>query len=610
LKKARLFLALVGILVHAAASRQLTTREQFVKHEYKVPMRDGVKLFTTVYVPRDASQAYPIILTRTPYSCAPYGEENYRGGMYPRELENADYIFVYQDVRGRYMSEGDWVELRPHNPNKRSAKETDESSDTYDTVEWLLKNIPRNNGKVGVGGISYPGFYASLATIDAHARVLAVSPQAPIADDFIGDDDHHNGALFLTAAFGFYAHFGWPRPIPLTEYPSRFKFPTLDGYKFFLELGPLSNANKFYFHDSVGYWNDMMNHGTYDDYWKKLNVLPHLKNIRPNVLIVGGWFDAEDLYGPLKTYRELVKNNPTTGVRLVMGPWSHGQWASSDGSKLGDARFGSNTAEFFQQNIEKPFFEYHLRGVQPHPDTKVTVFQTGANEWRTFAAWPPKERTLRNLYLAELSSLSFNPPAGKTNVHDEYVSDPMNPVPFTKQITTGFPKTYMVEDQRFASRRPDVLVFQTAPLKENLTIAGPIIPSLFVSTSGTDADWIVKVIDVFPEAGEEEQMSGYEMLIRGDVMRGKFRNSFSKPEAFVPNQPTKVEFELQDVFHTFRKGHRLMVQIHSSWFPLVDRNPGKFVDIYEATESDFQKTTQRVYRSHKYPTHLTIGVLE
>lgn len=606
-------LRLVSMLVCAAGillGRQLSTQERFEKHEYRIPARDGKKLFTSVYLPKEASQRYPIILTRTPYSCAPYGEGNYRPSMYPRELETAGYIFVYQDVRGRYMSEGDWVELRPHNPNKRSRHDVDESSDTYDTVEWLLKNIPGNNGNVGVVGISYPGFYVTMATIDAHPRIFATSPQAPIADDFMGDDDHHNGALFLSAAFGFYANFGWPRPEPLQQYPSRFQFPTPDGYQFFLELGPLANANKLFFHDSVGYWNDLMQHGTYDAYWQKLNVLPHLKNIRPNVLIVGGWFDAEDLYGPLKTYREMVKRNPNAGVRLVMGPWSHGQWASADGSRLGDARFGSNTAEYFQQNIEKPYFEYHLRGVQPHPDTKVTVFQTGTNEWRTFNAWPPGDVTIRSLYFGEASSLTFTAPNGRRDSFDEYVSDPEKPVPFTGKIATGFPREYMVEDQRFASRRPDVLVYQTDILKENLTVAGPIGASLFVSTSGTDADWVAKVIDVFPYGGEESEMSGYEMMIRGEVMRGKFRNSFSKPEPFVPNQPTKIEFELQDVFHTFKKGHRVMVQIQSSWFPLVDRNPGTFVDIYRAKDADFQKTTQRLFHSAKYSSHLKLGVLE
>lgn len=603
----------------AAASAQESTyvREHYVKSEHQIAMRDGAKLYTIVYAPRDTTQFYPIILIRTPYSVAPYGPDKFASRLRPSDaLMREGYIFAYQDVRGRYMSEGDWVELRPINPNKQKSSDIDETTDSYDTVDWLVKNIRRNNGRVGITGISYPGFYASMGTIDAHPAVKATSPQAPIADDFIGDDDHHHGAFFLTAAFNFYASFGWPRTAPSPNQGKRFDHGTPDGYQFFLDLGPLSNANQKYFHGQLSYWNDMMEHGTYDEHWQRLNVLPHLKDIKPAVMTVGGWFDAEDLYGPLKTYQTIEKNNPGAVNILVMGPWAHGQWASRSGERLGAIDFGSNTAEYFQQNIELPFFNYYLKEKGKLNLPEATIFLTGANEWRSFDRWPPKNVTTQQLYLRENGKLSFSAPPASQNPYDEYLSDPSKPVPFTADITTGFPRTYMIEDQRFAATRPDVLVYQSDILRENVTVAGPIIASLFVSTSGTDSDWIVKLIDVLPDSSETPSvqpptppLGGYQMMVRGEVFRGKFRNSYSKPEPFIPGQVTKVEYELQDVFHCFKKAHRIMVQIQSSWFPLVDRNPQKFVDIYHARESDYQKATQRVFRTSDYPSHLKLNIL-
>ena len=609
----RTFSALFAVLFLglAVAAAQPTVKDHYVKHEYMVPMRDGVKLFTAVYAPRDTTGVYPILLSRTPYSCRPYGEDNYPRSLRPREL--SDYIFVYQDVRGRWYSEGKWVELRPINPNKKPG-DTDESTDAYDTVEWLLHNISHNNGKVGITGISYPGFYTTLGTINAHPAVVATSPQAPIADDFIGDDDHHNGAFFLTAAFDFYVNF-W-RNQPNTPKREWFTHGTPDGYKFFLDMGPLTNADK-YFKGEVQYWEDMMNHGTWDKYYQDLNVLPHLHDIKPSTMIVGGWFDAEDLWGTLHTYKEIEKRNPNTHNTLVMGPWYHGQWAGT-GTNIGPIQWGSNTSEYYQQHIEAPFFEHYLKGIGTYNPPEAMVFLTGANEWRSFDHWPPREATEKRFYFADQGALSMvSSPQSSRTPYDEYVSDPDKPVPFTNEITTDFPREYMLEDQRFVSNRPDVLVYQTPVLENPVTIAGPLVAHLSVSTTGTDCDWVVKLIDVFPDTlstprslRSEATLGGYQMMVRGEVMRGKFRNNYTNPEPFVPGKITTVEFELPDIFHQFKPGHRIMIQIQSSWFPLVDRNPGTFTDIYHARASDFRKTTQRVYHSYEHPSYLKVLTLK
>jgi putative CocE/NonD family hydrolase len=590
----------------------------YVKSEHSVPMRDGVKLFTVAYAPKDASQRYPIMLTRTPYSVRPYGPDAYPRSIGPSEaMAREGYIFVYQDVRGRWMSEGQFVDARPFNPNKKG-KAIDESSDTYDTIEWLLKNIPNHNGRVGMWGISYPGFYTSMGIIQAHPAIRAASPQAPIGDWFIGDDWHHHGALFLVDAFNFYSVIGQPRPRPTSAPPQPFIHGTPDGYRFFLEMGPLPNADKKYFKGEIGFWNDLMKHGTYDDFWKARRVMPHLRNIKPAVMVVAGWFDAEDLYGTLHTYRAIEKQNPGVSNILVMGPWCHGCWAASDYRALGNIDFGSKVSLHYQENVELPFFNHHLKGKGEAKLAEATMFLTGANEWRTYGEWPPKELQTRSLYFHSNGRLSFEPPAEKGRAFDEYISDPGKPVPYVPQITNrrGF-TTYMTEDQRFAAMRTDVLVYETEVLTEDVTIAGPLQAELFVSTTGTDADWVVKLIDVLPNDApspqpnpQSVQMGGYQMMVRGDVMRGKFRNSYEKPEPFAPSAPTRVSFALQDVHHTFRKGHKIMVQVQSSWFPLVDRNPQKFVDIYNATEADFQKATHRVYRSGDMSSHLKIGVLK
>jgi putative CocE/NonD family hydrolase len=578
------------------------------KTEQLIPMRDGVKLFTAIYTPKDQSQKYPIMLNRTPYSVNPYGPNAYREALGPSEhFQKEKFIFVYQDVRGKFMSEGEWVEVRPYKPKKNGPKDVDESTDTYDTIEWLLKNVPNNNGRVGMWGISYPGFYTSMGVIDAHPALKAASPQAPIADWFIGDDFHHNGALFLPHAFDFFATLGKPRPAPTPNFPERFVHGTPDGYRFFLDLGPLANANTRYFKDEIAFWNDLMNHPNYDDYWQARNIRPHLRNIKPSVMTVGGWFDAEDLFGALETYKTIEETNPGARNTLVMGPWFHGGWARSDGDVLGSVSFGQKTSLTYREMVELPFFNCLLKDICNRELAEATVFETGSNQWRHYDSWPPKNVETRELYLSANGGLSFSAPS-RESAFDEYVSDPARPVPFINKIAIGMTREYMVDDQRFAATRPDVLVYQTDVLDRDVTLAGPIKATLFVSTSGTDSDFVVKVIDVFPNSAPET-MGGYQMLVRGEPMRARFRNSFSKPEAMEPGKITKIEFTLPDVNHAFLRGHRIMVQIQSSWFPLVDRNPQKFVDINRATEADFQKATQRVYHAGGNNSRLTVSVL-
>jgi putative CocE/NonD family hydrolase len=594
-------------------------RENYDKSIHQIPMRDGVKLHTIIYSPKDGSAEYPIMLFRTPYSIGPYEEGEYRTSLGPSELFARDgYIFVYQDVRGCYMSEGDFINMTPHVDAIEKGEGVDESSDTFDTIEYLLESLPNDNGRVGMWGISYPGFYAAASMCDAHPALKAVSPQAPIADWWY-DDFHHHGAFFLPHGFRFLSSFGQPRPEPTTERPGRdFEFWTEDGYLFYLDMGPLKNANEKYLKGRIEFWNDIIEHPNYDEFWQAMNILPHLENVAPAVMTVGGWFDAEDLYGPLQIYRSIEAKNSDAFNMLVMGPWRHGGWSRTSGDSLGFVQFGSNTSEFYQNEIEFPFFQHFLKDAGEHTLPEAYVFETGTNEWNTFEHWPPRGVRQRYLYARENGRLGFQPPqSNRDNDFDEYISDPERPVPFTDAIAQGMTTAYMTDDQRFAARRPDVLVYQTDALEEDITLAGPIVADLWVSTSGTDSDWIVKVIDVFPPdyedhegTGERQDLGGYQMMVRSEVIRGRFRSDPSNPEPFTPNEPTHVFLPLQDVLHTFRAGHRIMVQIQSTWFPLVDRNPQTFVEnIYLADEKDFVKATQRVYRSREYPTRIEIGEL-
>jgi putative CocE/NonD family hydrolase len=611
-------LTLIALFGFAAAGRTDIPDKpaQYIKDNYtrqtqRVPMRDGVRLHTIVYAPRDTKQKYPVLLFRTPYGIPPYADDQFRTSLGPNpHFIKEGYIFVYQDVRGCYMSEGDFENMRPQlAPGQRGS---DESTDTYDTIDWLLKNVAGHNGKVGQFGISYPGFYTAAGMINAHPALKASSPQAPIADWFF-DDFYHHGALFLAHSFTFFNRFGQPRPEPTQSRPGGTNFGTPDGYQFFLDLGPLKNANPRHFKNQIAYFDTLGKHNTYDAFWKARNLRPHLKNVAPAVMTVGGWYDAEDLFGIFNTYRSVERQNPGVFNVLVVGPWSHGGWSRRGSTGLGNIDFGTDTAAFFQENIELPFFNQHLKGKGAHELPEAYVFETGLNRWRKFDHWPPRQLQPFAMYLGERGRLTSKPPTD-SEASDSFPSDPRRPVPYTERIRFGMAAEYMTDDQRFASRRPDVLVYQTAPLDQDLTVAGPIEAELFVSTTATDADWVVKVIDVLPadsgKAASGAELGGYQMHVRSEVLRGRFRNSYEKPEPFVSNEPARVRLELQDVLHTFRKGHRLMVQIHSSWFPLVDRNPQKYVpSIFHASEDDFIPATHRVYRSQGKASVVRVGLL-
>jgi putative CocE/NonD family hydrolase len=596
---------------------QAYIRENYTKYEHLIPMRDGVKLFTSVYVPKDSSQTYPILLTRTPYSARPYSDDRYPdpGGpmlYYGKEL----FIFVLQDVRGRNGSEGEFVHMRPQKDTKNGSRDIDESSDTYDTIDWLVKNTPNNNGKVGMMGISYPGFYTAAGMIDSHPALKCASPQAPIADWFIGDDFHHNGTFYLAHAFGFFSRFGQKLEEPTREQIKPFDFKTPDGYDFFLRIGSLANVDQRYFKGKIEFWNDLMTHGNYDEFWRARDLRPHLKNVHSAVMTVGGWYDAEDLFGPLNIYHEVERNNAGIFNVLVIGPWFHGGWGRGDGDRLGNVNFFAKTSEFYRQNIELPFLKHFLKDDAKFDLPEAYVFETGTAQWRRYDSWPPKNSVEKSLYFHAGGRLSFDPPKDEANAFDEYVSDPAKPVPYIPNIAIGMTREHMTDDQRFAASRPDVLVYQSEVLKEDVTIAGPIKAHLEVSTTGTDSDFVVKLIDVYsgdypnPDPNPNGiEMGGYQQLVRGEAMRGKFRNSFEKPESFDPGKLAKVEWVLPDANHTFRRGHRIMVQVQSSWFPLVDRNPQTFCDIYHAREEDFKKATERVYHSAEGDSYVAVRVL-
>ena len=596
-------------------SSTVSIRKRYIKSEAYITMRDGIKLFTSIYTPRDTTKTYPVIITRTPYGIEPDGKDEFNSSMniYFRFVKE-NYILVFQDVRGTFMSEGEFEDIRPFIAGKKKDKDVDEATDTYDAVDWIIKNVKRNNGNVGVMGVSYPGFYATLSILSAHPAIKAVSPQAPVTSWFLGDDFHHNGAFFLMDCFSFYSSLGRPRIGPSRQWPNGFSWNAQDSYKFFLDQGSLSNLKKKYFGDTVKFWNQVFSHPNYDDYWKTRDPRQYLKNIRPAVMTVGGWFDAEDLFGALHTYSAIESQNPEIHSNyLVVGPWSHGQWVTRTAENVGNIYWGQDANKPYQE-MEINFFDHYLQNKGKEDFAKATIFVTGANQWKTFNSWPPKNCTKQTLYLRENGKLGFSA-SEKQESFDEYLSDPAKPVPYSEKIQQQSAEEYMTDDQRFAIRRPDVVAYQSEKLNENITLTGPLSADLFVSTSGTDADYIVKLIDVFPddtvappEQTLEKPLGGYQMLIRADVFRGRYRNGFDKPEAFISGKITEIKFELPDVAHRFKKGHRIMVQIQNSWFPLVDRNPQKFVDIYNCTETDFQKATQRIYHD-KTHTSCIVGTL-
>ncbi|WP_312135738.1 CocE/NonD family hydrolase [Sphingobacterium sp.] len=606
---------LVGLFVCCATLlfAQQTNDAEYIKNNYSkrevyIPMRDGTKLFTAIYEPKDRSKSYPIMMIRTPYSVAPYGEDKLRPSIGPNmEFAKDGYIFVYQDVRGKYKSEGHFIANRPYIPNKKKGQ-TDETTDTYDTIDWLVKQL-KSNKKVGVWGVSSPGFYASMSLIDAHPNLKAVSPQAPVTDWFLGDDRHHNGAFMLMGSFSFLSSFGKMRDSVGTTHPGGFyAYNTSDGYDFYLKSGPLKNFNKNYLQGKSILWNEMMNNPDYNAYWEERSYTKYLKQVKPEVLVVGGWFDQEDLYGPLKTYEALAKSGKNK-LSFVMGPWYHGSWTRGEGRSLGDLDFASNTSNYYREDLELAFFKKHLKNEESKPLAPVSIFVTGSNEWNYLSEWPSKEQVETPLYLQANGGLSFTKPETAETDFAEYTADPSKPVPYTaeKTLMRGF--KYMFEDQVFASRRPDVLVFESEVLTEDVKIMGNLQANLFVSTTGTDADYIVKLIDVHPFE-KDKPLSDAQILVRGEVMRAKYRNSFSHPEPMQPNQVTQVKFDMQDAAHVFKKGHKIMVQIQSSWFPLVDRNPQKFVNIYEADEADFETHKHRVFFDRQHPSSILLPLIK
>jgi putative CocE/NonD family hydrolase len=592
-------------------------KANYQKYEYQITMRDGKKLFTSVYVPKDQSKKYPIMMDRTPYSVAPYGPDAYKGSLGPSSLFLHDgYIFVYQDVRGRWMSEGLFEEMTPEKESHKTKNDVDEGTDTYDTIDWLIKHIPNNNGKVGVWGISYPGYFTTTSLLSRHPALAAASPQAPMSDLW-RDDGWHNGAFQLVGNFGFYPGFtNRQDDKPTQRNGSRLNYGTADGYEFYLNMGSVKNTNDKFYKDTIRLWNEMMDHPDYDEHWKARNVLSHLHDIKTPTLVTGGWYDAEDLYGAVNTYKTLLKNNPNTPIYFTMGPWVHGGWSRGAGDHLGDVDFGGPTGPFYREKIEFAFFSHYLKGtdmdLQP-----INAFETGTNQWKTYKTWPPKEAEDKNLYLLPGGKLSFDAPTEAKDTYDEFTSDPNKPVPFYSDITLGMQREYMTGDQRFASRRPDVLTYQTDVLDKDVTLAGNIWANLKVAITGTDADWIVKVVDVYPDSTKNNQftakgvyMSNYQQMVRSEQMRGKYRNDISKPEPFIPGQISPVNWELQDILHTFKKGHRIMVQVQSSMFPLIDRNPQQFEDIMKAKDTDFKKEQHRVYTSKDHPSYLKVRVTE
>lgn len=605
-----------------AQSDSAFVAQHYTKKEVLIPMRDGVKLFTAIYIPNDVSEKHPILMMRTPYSVAPYGETRISPRLYGTHWVNyakENYIVVMQDVRGRYMSEGDFVDVRPFKAGIKAKKQVDEASDTYDTIDWLIKNTKGNNGRVGVFGISYPGFYSTMAALSNHPALKAVSPQAPVTDWFIGDDFHHNGAFALMDAFGFYSGFGKYRPTPTTQSRKGFSFPEKDGYAFYLKQGAIKNLTRHM--DSVAFWNDLMAHPNYDDWWKARDARRACYDVKPAMLVVGGTFDAEDCFGAWNLYKAIEKQSPQTNNKLVMGPWFHGGWARGSGANLGAVRFGSKTSLHYQSEMEVPFFNYYLKDKGTGNWPEARVFFSGENSWRDFSAWPPVKMKQTPVYLGNNQSLEWAPPAGNLPPAT-YLSLPDKPVPYSTSIQTSHTREYMSDDQRFAANRPDVLVFETPVLEKDLTLAGPVVADLKVSLSSSDADFVVKLIDVFPadfvyadnyccnDTKHNAEMGGYQMLVRGEIMRGKYRNSFEKPEPFVPGKIETVKFELPDVAHTFKKGHKIMVQIQSSWFPLFDRNPQVFTNIYTCNDADFVPCAIQVFRQADAASAIVLPVLE
>jgi len=598
---------LISIVQHTPAQSQ--TEDKYNRREVMITMRDGVKLHTVIFTPKNQTEALPFLIERTPYGVNDYPSPEKNG--YVKDMADDGYIFVYQDIRGRYLSEGKF-EMQRFTRNKKDATAIDESTDTYDTIDWLLKNVANNNGKAGMYGISYDGWTTVMGAIDPHPALVAVSEQATPADMFLGDDFHHNGAFRLSYGFE-YAFME-----EATKTDSLFPFDKYDTYEWYLKLGPLSNVNKKYFFNKLPSWNDFVNHPNYDTFWQKQSLSYRLDSPRVYTMNVAGWWDQEDFYGPQKAYEVWEKKDGHHKNYIVIGPWNHGGWAGGPGKKLGNINFDSSTGETFRKNIQARWFSYYLKGKGEGNFAEAITFQTGSNTWKTYDNWPPKEAVKKNIYFREDGKLSFEKPASNnTDAFDSYISDPAHPVPYrTRPVEETYSPgsrwyTWLTEDQRFVHNRPDVLSWETETLEEDVTVTGTITAKLFAATTGSDADWIVKLIDVYPEKyPDDPKMGGYQFMVANDVFRGRFRNSFEKPEPITPNKVEEYTIDLHSLNHVFKKGHKIMVQLQSTWFPIIDRNPQKYVpNIFEAKESDFQKATQKIYRSAMYPSHIELSVM-
>jgi putative CocE/NonD family hydrolase len=597
-----------------------------------IPMRDGVKLNTEIYVPEDLKEPLPFILVRTPYGIAGSGARIH--GDYLKDMGNDGYIFVFQDIRGRFKSEGQFVMIRAPR-DKGDPKAIDESTDTTDTINYLLTNVENNNGRVGMLGISYPGWLTVMALIDPHPALKAASPQASPADMFLGDDFHHNGAFRLSYGFEYVA------AMESSKTFSVFQFDKADTFEWYLNLGPLSNANEKYFHGERPTWNDFVEHPNYDVFWQKQACAPYLNKVTVPTLNVAGWWDQEDFYGPLTIYKQLEKHDRDHKNFLAVGPWNHGGWANGDGERLGKIRFDAPTGQYYRRNIQAPWFAYHLKDKGKLDFAEAQTFRTGSNEWKTYDSWPPKEARERKLYFRENGMLSFEPPTDKntptdTNArrgfpepaetadrrspssatgYDSYISDPANPIPCRpRPVSSTYPgpdwPVWLVQDQRFVHLRPDVASWETEPLDEDIVVTGDIVAHLFASSSGTDCDWIVKLIDVYPENAPGDKMGGFQLMVANEVFRARFRKSFEKPEPLVPNEVNEYAIDIHDNDHCFLKGHKIMVQVQSTWFPVIDRNPQTYVpNIFKAKASDYKAAEQRVWRSSNYPSHIILPVV-
>lgn len=589
---------------------QSIATDQYSRKEMMIPMRDGIKLHTVIFIPKDQKMPLPFILERTPYGIEAYpSPERY---VYLKDMAKDQYIFVFQDIRGRYLSEGEYKMQRAVR-NKKDPKAIDESTDTYDTFDWLIKNIPDNNGKAGMLGVSYDGWTSVMGAIDPHPALKAISEQASPADMFLGDDFHHNGAFRLSYAF----EYAFMEEAAKTD--SLFPFNYYDTYTWYLKLGPLSNVNKKYFFNRYPSWNNFATHPNYDHYWQKQSLATLLDTPRVPVLNVGGWWDQEDFYGPLKAYSTWEKHDKNNYNYLVEGPWNHGGWAHGKGDRLGNISFDSEaTGEYFRKEIQARWFAYYLKGEGDGKFAEATTFQTGSNKWKTYDSWPPKNAVKKNLYFKQDRNLSFEKPDVASKAFDSYLSDPANPVPYrTRPVEETYSsgsrwRTWLTEDQRFVENRPDVLSFVTDTLTKDVTVTGNLFAHLYASTSGSDADWIVKLIDVYPEHYPvEPKMGGYEFMVANDVFRGRFRKSFENPEPIIPGKVEEYTIDLHSLNHVFKTGHKIMVQVQSTWFPIIDRNPQKYVpNIFEAKESDFQKATQNIYHTLRYPSHIELDVME